>query len=68
MHVDSEDKTTLSEVNVSFTYTYNEGKAVYISEPGLYSLILKSKMQAANSHDMFLSIDGASYQNIFTNL
>ena len=47
MHVDSEDKKPLSEVSPISFLTYNEGKAVYISEPGLYSLILKSKMQAA---------------------
>ena len=47
MHVDSEDKKPLSEVSPISFLTYHEGKVVYISEPGLYSLILKSKMQVA---------------------
>lgn len=30
--------------------TYNEGKAIYINEPGLYALIMKSRTKFKNPH------------------
>ncbi len=49
-HVDDEDKTTLHNLggceNLTLTNP-NEGAAVYISESGLYALIMRSKLPAA---------------------
>ena len=52
-HVDSEDKRKLSEIsqeskrNESFPFKGNGGECIYISESGLYSLILRSKLESA---------------------
>ena len=39
----------MSKVITNSVITYNEGKAVHISESGLYSLIFKSKLPAAKT-------------------
>ena len=52
-HVDPEDKRKLSELghksegNESFPLERNEKNAIYINESGLYSLILRSKLESA---------------------
>ena len=52
-HVDPEDKIKLSELmskskrNESFRLKGNEGNSLYLSESGLYSLILRSKIESA---------------------
>ena len=49
-HVDEEDKTTMQNLRVPDSGTLtngNEGAAVYISESGLYALIMRSKLPAA---------------------
>ena len=52
-HVDPEDKRKLSELmskskrNDSFRLKGNEGNSLYLSESGLYSLILRSKLESA---------------------
>ena len=52
-HVDPEDKIKLSELmskskrNESFRLKGNEGNSLYLSESGLYSLILRSKLESA---------------------
>ena len=52
-HVDPEDKRKLSELmskskrNESFRLKGNEGNSLYLSESGLYSLILRSKLESA---------------------
>ena len=52
-HVDPEDKRKLSELmskskrNESFRLTGNEGNSLYLSESGLYSLVLRSKLESA---------------------
>ena len=52
-HVDPEDKRKLSELmskskrNESFRLKGNEGNSLYLSESGLYSLILRSKIESA---------------------
>ena len=48
-NVDDEDKTTLSEVVSGRVTTYNEGKAIYITETGVYDLIFKSKLSSAKA-------------------
>ena len=53
-HVDPEDKRKLSELmskskgNESFRLKGNEGNSLYLSESGLYSLVLRSKLESAN--------------------
>ena len=39
----------MSKVITNSVITYSKGKAVYISESGLYSLIFKSKLPAAKT-------------------
>ena len=52
-HVDPEDKRKLSELmskskrNESFRLKGNEGNSLYLSESGLYSLVLRSKLESA---------------------
>ena len=52
-HVDPEDKRKLSELmskskrNESFSLKGNEGNSLYLSESGLYSLVLRSKLESA---------------------
>ena len=52
-HVDPEDKRKLSELmskskrNESFRLKGNEGNSLYLSESGLYSLVLHSKLESA---------------------
>ena len=52
-HVDPEDKIKLSELmskskrNKSFRLKGNEGNSLYLSESGLYSLVLRSKLESA---------------------
>ena len=52
-HVDPEDKRKLSELmskskrNESFCLKGNEGNSLYLSESGLYSLVLRSKLESA---------------------
>ena len=52
-HVDPEDKRKLSELmskskrNESFRLKGNEGNSLYLSESGLYSLVLCSKLESA---------------------
>ena len=52
-HVDSEDKRKLTEIglgskrNKSFPFKGNGGECIYINESGLYSLILRSKLESA---------------------
>ena len=52
-HVDPEDKRKLSELmskskgNESFRLKENEGNSLYLSESGLYSLVLRSKLESA---------------------
>ena len=54
-HVDPEDKRKLSELmskskrNESLRLKGNEGNTIYINESGLYSLILRSKLESAKS-------------------
>ena len=51
-HVDAEDKGVLENFKVTETVTLlrgNEGAAVYISESGLYSLIMRSKLPYAKA-------------------
>ena len=52
-HVDPEDKRKISELgpkskgNETFPLERNEKNAIYINEFGLYSLILRSKLESA---------------------
>ena len=52
-HVDPEDKRKLSEIsqeskrNETFLFKGNGGECIYINESGLYSLILRSKLESA---------------------
>ena len=52
-HVDPEDKRKLSEIsqeskrNESFPFKGNGGECIYINESGLYSLVLRSKLESA---------------------
>ena len=52
-HVDPEDKRKLSELmpeskrNESVRLKGNEGNSLYLSESGLYSLVLRSKLESA---------------------
>ena len=67
-HVDPEDKRKLSELmskskrNESFSLKTdplkgNEGNAVYINESGLYSLILRSKLECAHIFKKWITMD-----------
>ena len=67
-HVDSEDKRKLSELvlktkwNESFplqtgSLKGNEGNTVYINESGLYSLILRSKLECARIFKRWVTMD-----------
>ena len=49
-HIDTEDKQTrdqFTRVNDSFNLKINERNQIFINESGLYSLILKSKLESA---------------------
>ena len=59
-HVEEEDKGVLDNFKVTETVTLmrgNEGTAVYISESGLYSLIMRSKLQHAKSFQRWVLKD-----------
>jgi len=45
---------TTSICVVNFGISYNDGKAVYVSEPGLYALIMKSKTHFAKTFQKFV--------------
>ena len=45
---------TTSICVVNFSISYNDGKAVYVSEPGLYALIMKSKTHFAKTFQKFV--------------
>jgi len=45
--------SVLGSINFQ-TMSYNDGKAVYINEPGLYALILRSKAPLANQFQDFI--------------
>ena len=50
VHVEDDDKTTLGKLDLSETLpslSGNEGATIFISESGLYSLIMKSKLPRA---------------------
>ncbi len=50
-HVDAEDKQRMDEL-MGFSQTitdHNDRKTIYINEPGLYSLIMRSKMSEAKA-------------------
>jgi len=46
--------STTSICVVNFNISYNDGKAVYINEPGLYALIMKSKTHFAKTFQKFV--------------
>jgi len=49
------DHLTTSKIGIPRSkLSYNEGKAVYINEPGLYALIMKSKTQFAKTFQKFV--------------
>ena len=48
-HIDKDEKKPLSGATAKSPSTHNEGKAIYISESGLYDLILQSRLPAAKS-------------------
>ena len=50
--VDRGATTSICVVNSNISY--NEGKAVYINEPGLYALIMKSKTHFAKTFQKFV--------------
>ena len=60
-HVDPEDKRKLSEIglgskrNESFPFKGNGGECIYINESGLYSLILRSKLESAKEFKRWLT-------------
>ena len=62
-HIDPEDKIKLSELmskskwNESFRLKGNEGNAVYINGSGLYSLILRSKLECARIFKRWVTMD-----------
>ena len=59
-HVDVEDRGLLENFKVTETVTLlrgNEGAAVYISESGLYSLIMRSKLQHAKAFQRWVLKD-----------
>ena len=58
-HVDPEDKRKLSELGGSKTdpLTNNEKNTIYINESGLYSLILRSKLESAHIFKRWVTKD-----------
>ena len=48
-HLDEDEKKPLLGLGPISGSNYHEGKAVYISESGLYGLILKNRLPAAKS-------------------
>ena len=49
------DHLTTSTIGIpSSKPSYNEGKAIYINEPGLYALIMKSKTQFSKTFQKFV--------------
>ena len=62
-HVDPEDKRKLSEIglgskrNESFPFKGNGGECIYINESGLYSLILRSKLDSAKAFKRWVTKD-----------
>jgi len=60
-NVDSEDKKKLSEFRpvqlTGLNNEYNEKKSLYINESGLYSLILKSKLESAKVFKRWVTKD-----------
>ena len=60
-HVDPEDKKKLSELmskskpNESFRLKGNEGNSLYLSESGLYSLVLRSKLESAKEFKQWVT-------------
>ena len=62
-HVDPEDKRKLSEIsqeskrNESFPFKGNGGECIYINESGLYSLILRSKLESAKAFKRWITKD-----------
>ena len=51
----SEPQTSVIKLGVDTkNISYNDGKAIYISEPGLYSLIMKSKVKFAETFQDFV--------------
>ena len=60
-HVDPEDKRKLSELmskskgNESFRLKGNEGNSLYLSESGLYSLVLRSKLESAKEFKQWVT-------------
>ena len=67
-HVDPEDKRKLSELmskskrNESFRFKTvplkgNEGNSLYLSESGLYSLVLRSKLESAKAFKQWITKD-----------
>jgi prophage antirepressor-like protein len=54
----SEPQTSVIKLGVDTTNIgYHDGKAIYISEPGLYSLIMKSKVAFAKTFQKFVFED-----------
>ena len=60
-YVDPEDKRKLSELmskskgNESFRLKGNEGNSLYLSESGLYSLVLRSKLESAKEFKQWVT-------------
>ena len=60
-HVDPEDRIKLSEIsqeskrNESFPFKGNGGECNYINESGLYSLILRSKLESAKEFKQWVT-------------
>ena len=60
-HVDPEDKRKLSEIsqeskrNESFPFKGNGGECIYMNESGLYSLILRSKLESAKEFKRWIT-------------
>ena len=60
-HVDPEDKRKLSELmskskrNESVRLKGNEGNSLYLSESGLYSLVLRSKLESAKEFKQWVT-------------
>lgn len=54
-YVEDEDKKSLKEVDSKSESTYNEGKAVYITESGVYDLVLKSKLPSAKAFKRWIT-------------
>ncbi|QIH04883.1 bro5 [Dasineura jujubifolia toursvirus 2a] len=56
-HLDEVDvlrTSTSSPSKANKPYTYNEGKEVYVNEPGLYQLIMGSKLETAKPFKKFV--------------